>query len=79
MLTVRGQQHSFSTQERVFLCEVKVSKFLRQKMSRPEGDSNPQPPTGSGDIDIIEVKLTFEMLPVRGQQHSFSTHERVFL
>ena len=22
---------------------VKVSKFLRQKMSRPEGDSNPQP------------------------------------
>ena len=30
-------------------------------------------------IDIFEVKLTFEMLTVRGQQHSFSTHERVFL
>ena len=27
----------------------------------------------------FEVKLTFEMLTVRGQQHSFSTHERVFL
>ena len=25
------------------------------------------------------VKLTFEMLTVRGQQHSFSTHERMFL
>ena len=29
--------------------------------------------------DIFEVKLTFEMLTVRGQQHSFSTRERVFL
>ena len=28
---------------------------------------------------FFEVKLTFEMLTVRGQQHSFSTHERVFL
>ena len=28
---------------------------------------------------IVEVKLTFEMLTVHGQQHSFSTHERVFL
>ena len=35
--------------------------------------------TGSGGIDIFEVKLTFEMLTVRGQQHSFSTHEWVFL
>ena len=26
-----------------------------------------------------EVKLTFEMLTVRGQHHSFSTHERIFL
>ena len=29
--------------------------------------------------DIFEVKLTFDMLTVRGQQHSFSTLERVFL
>ena len=29
-------------------------------------------------IAIFEVKLTFEMLTVCGQQHSFSTHERVF-
>ena len=29
--------------------------------------------------DIFEVKLTFEMLTVLGQQHSFSTHERIFL
>ena len=80
----------------------KVSKLLRQKMSRPEGDSNPQPSyscrmlqpielsgpdicfpmllnTGSGCIDIFKVKLTFEMLTVRGQQHSFSRQERVFL
>ena len=35
--------------------------------------------TGSGGIDIFEVKLTFDMLTVRGQQHSFSAHERVFL
>ena len=28
---------------------------------------------------FFKVKLTFEMLTVRGQQHSFSTHERVFL
>ena len=35
--------------------------------------------TGSGGIDIFHVKLTFEMLTVRGQQHLFSTHERVFL
>ena len=28
---------------------------------------------------IFEIKLTFEMLTVRGQQHSFSTHERMFL
>ena len=34
---------------------------------------------GSGGIDIFGVKLTFDMLTVRGQQHSFSTHERVQL
>ena len=28
---------------------------------------------------VFEVKLTFEMLTLRGQQHSFSVHERVFL
>ena len=28
---------------------------------------------------FFKVKLTFEMLAVHGQQHSFSTHERVFL
>ena len=27
----------------------------------------------------FQVKLTFEMLTVCGQQHSFSTHERMFL
>ena len=29
--------------------------------------------------DIFEVKLTSDMLTVHGQQHSFSTHERMFL
>ena len=28
--------------------------------------------------DIFEVKLTFDMLTVRAQQHSFSTHKRMF-
>ena len=36
-------------------------------------------PTSSNYDFIFEVKLTFEMLIVRGQQPSFSTHERVFL
>ena len=27
-------------------------------------------------INIFEVKLTLEMLTVRGQQHSFLTHDR---
>ena len=35
--------------------------------------------TSSGGIDIFGVMLTFDMLTVRGQQHSFSTHERVHL
>ena len=30
-------------------------------------------------MDIFEVKLIFEMSAVRGQQHSNSTHERMFL
>ena len=39
-----------------------------------------------GDLDIVNlgivifyVKLTFEMFTVRGQQHPYSTHERMFL
>ena len=54
MLTVRGQQHSFSTHERVFVL-VKVSKLLRQKMSRPEGDSNPQPSDSCRMLQPIEL------------------------
>ena len=30
-------------------------------------------------MDIFVAKLTNEMLTVHGQQHSFSTHERMFL
>ena len=33
----------------------------------------------SSTICIFEVKLTFEILTVLGQQHSFSTHERIYL
>ena len=74
---------------------VKVSECLRQKMSRPERDPNLRMHadysnhlrhllfhvlnTGSGDIDIFEVKLTFEMCTVCGQQCSFLTHKRMFL
>ena len=99
MLTVRVQQNSYLTWTGVL---VKVSKVLRQKMSRPEGGLEPPTfgfmpnaltywairarhllpmfvNTGSGSVDIFKVKLSFEMLTVRGQQHSFSTHERVVL
>ena len=30
-------------------------------------------------IYFVKVKLTFEMLTVHGRQHSFSTHEQMFL
>ena len=53
MLSMRGQQHSFSTHERMFF--MKVSKFLRQKMSRPEGGSNPQP------SDLWRMLQSFEL------------------
>ena len=73
---------------------VKVSKFLRQKISWPETWGGLEPSTygfmpnaltywairarhllshalntGSGGIDIFEVKLTFEMWTMRRQQH----------
>ena len=35
--------------------------------------------TGSGGINILFVKLTLEISAVLGQQHSFSTHESMFL
>ena len=35
--------------------------------------------TGFGRIDIFVVKLTFEIITVCGQQHPFSTPERMFL
>ena len=41
--------------------------------------------SGTGVIPLLalkyffNVKLTFEMVTVRGQQHTFSTHERMFL
>ena len=41
MPIVHGQQHLFSAHERMFLC--KCRSFWDKKMSRPEGDSNPQP------------------------------------
>ena len=31
------------------------------------------------EMIFFKVKLTFEIFTVSGQQHSFSTHERVFL
>ena len=99
MLTVYGQQDSFSTQERVFLW--KCQSFWDRKCLDLRGIRTPTFEfmrnaltywpirawhllshvlnTGSGGIDIFKVKLTLEMLAVRGQQHSFSTHERVFL
>ena len=99
MLTVRGQQHSFSTHERVFLW--KCQRFWDRKCLDLRGTRTPNLRihaecsthwairarhllshvlnTGSGGTDIFEVRLTFDMLTVRGQRHAFSTHERVFL
>ena len=97
---MRGQQHSFSTHERVFLWKCQF--FETENVSTWGGLEPPifgfMPNAltswairarhllshvffniGSGGIDIFEVKLTFDMLTVRGQQHSFTTHERVFL
>ena len=77
---------------------VKVSKLLRQNMSRPEGDSNP--PTFGFMLNVLIIWAirarpllahVFEywlwryryfwckLLTVRGQQHLFSTHERMSL
>ena len=49
---------------------AKVSKFLRQKMSRPEGDSNPQP-SDSCRMRLTFWAITFEMLTVHGQQFMY--------
>ena len=122
MLTVREQQHSFSTRERMFLW--KCQGFWDRKCVNLRGTRTPnlrihvecsnhltyQGQTFAvtclwilglavnccafiivwdaitlistfvnGGIDIFEVKLTFEMLTVRGQQHSFSTYGWMFL
>ena len=60
---------------------VKVSEFLRQNMSRPEGTRTPNLRIHAECCNLLSYqgKLTFEMITVRGQQHSFSTHERLFL
>ena len=80
---VRATAFIFDTQTDVL---EQVSKFLRQKLSLPEGDSNPPTfefmpnsltiwairarhllshvfNTGSGGINIFEVKLPFEFHP----------------
>ena len=98
LLTVRGQQHSFSAHERMFL--QKCQRFGDRKCFDPRGTWTPNlriqsecsnylsyqgiwfpmyMSTGSGGMDIFVVKLTFEMLTVRGQRHSFSTYEPMFL
>ena len=100
MLTVRGQQHSFPTHERVLLWKCQSfwdRKCLNLRGLEPQTFgfmlnaltfwafrarhllSNVFFNTGSGAIYIIEVKLTFDMLTMRGQQHLILTHERVFL
>ena len=101
MLTVHGQQHSFSTHERVFLGKCQSlwdRKYLDLRGTRtpPTFPFMPNALTYwairarhllSHVVEywlwryryFFKVKSTFEMLTVRGQQHSFLTHERVFL
>ena len=97
---MRGQQHSFSTQERMFLW--KCRSFWDRKCLDLRGTRTPnlrihaecsnhlgyQGQTFADPCFWIlalvvqiffRVKLTFKTLPVRGQQHLFSTHERMFL
>ena len=50
------------------LCVIKARPLLSQVLN-----------IGSGGFDIFKVNLTSELVTVRGQQHSFSTHERMFL
>ena len=78
---------------------VKVSKFFRHSMSRPEGDSNLQPgihtecfnhSSYQGQTFVVPCFLILALVvytflskvsiwdTIRGQQHSFSTHERMF-
>ena len=100
ILTVCGQQHSFSTHQRVFL--RKCESFRDRDWLDLRGTRIPNlqihaewsnhlsyqgqtfavlffSDTGSGSTDIFQIKLTFETLTVSGQQHSFLTHERMFL
>ena len=53
--------------------------FLPFELSGPDICSPVFFNAGSGGIDTFEVKLTFDMLAVRGQHHSFSTQERMSL
>ena len=99
MLTVRGQQDSFSTHERAILSNYrrfgdrKCLDLGMRGTRTPNSEFMPNAlttwairadiccpmylNTGSGDIDILKVELTFEISTVRGQQHSF--RERMFL
>ena len=99
MLTVRGQQHSYSTHERVFLW--KCQSFWDRKCLDLRGTRTPTfgfMPNALTYWAIMarhllshvflhwlwryrffEVELTFDMLAVRRQQHSFPTHECFFL
>ena len=99
MLTVRGQQHSFSTHERMFLWKCQI--FWDRKCLDLRGPRTPnlqihaecfsllsyQGQTFAvpcfehwlGRYRFFKVKLTFDMLTVRWQQHSISTHEWAFL
>ena len=91
MLTVRGQQHSFSGHERIFLLmrfwdrkcldmrgtrttdiriQAECSKTNYLSYQGPTFTSALCLNTGSGSVDMIASKVTFEMLAVRGQQHS---------
>ena len=54
MLTVHGRATAFIFDTRTDVL-VKVSKFLRQKMSRPEADSNPQPSDSCRMLYLFEL------------------------
>ena len=77
-----------STNTKTIFCGIKTTNSYRIRSFRPQFSAasgtppsffGPSTPPGSGSIDIFVVKLSFEMLTAHRQQHSLSTHERMFL
>ena len=77
MLTMCGQKHSFSTHERMFLW--KCQYFWTGKYLDLRGLEPPTFGFMPNALTIGAIRARRLLLTLRWQQHSFSTHERMFL